>query len=123
MYRSWLVNLKTGEYIAISSPKHKKEIINQGGCWEEYLHEPTKEDILLMMQDGFESGKFIEKDVWTILNKEKWNNEGVRHIENLHDAIVRIFEKADIKDLQILSLGIDTNLYEVINILTEYTQG
>lgn len=62
----------------------------------------------------------MENRVWTALQKDKWTDDGVRFIESLHDAIVRIFEKADKEDMQILARGIDTNLFEVMDILDMY---
>lgn len=58
--------------------------------------------------------------VWTVLQKEKWTEEGVKSIENLHDTILRIFQKIDKEDMQILAKGINTNLYEVIDMLEMY---
>jgi len=65
----------------------------------------------------------MENKVWTVLQKEKWTEEGVKDIENLHDAIVRIFEKADKEDMQILARGINANLFEVMDILDIYVRG
>jgi len=62
----------------------------------------------------------MENKVWTVLQKEKWTEEGVKDIENLHDAIARISEKADKEDMQVLARGINTNLFEVIDILEIY---
>ena len=64
----------------------------------------------------------MKKDVWAFLNKEKWTEGGVKHVENIHNAIVGIIEKADIEDLRILKLAIDENLYEVMDILAEYVR-
>lgn len=63
-----------------------------------------------------------KNNVWSILDKREWTKEGVKHMENVHDAIVRIVEKAGIEDLRILDQAIDEHLYSVMDILSEYVR-
>jgi len=62
----------------------------------------------------------MENKVWDILNKDIWIEEGQKQIEQLHDAIVRIFDKVDKNDMLILNKGIDTQLFQVMEILDRY---
>ena len=60
----------------------------------------------------------MKNKVWGILNKDIWTEEGQLEIEQQHHAIVRIFKKVDKNDMLILNKGIDTQLFQVMDIQT-----
>ena len=62
----------------------------------------------------------IENKVWNILDKEIWAGKGQLEIEQLHDAINRIFEKVGKDDMRIFYKGMCTKLFPTMDILDEY---
>jgi len=62
----------------------------------------------------------MKNKVWNIIQKDIWTEEGQIKIEQLHDAIVRIFDKADKNDMRILCDGMCTSLFPTMDILEEY---
>jgi len=76
--------------------------------WNGYSKE-SKEEINIM-----------QHKVWNIINKEVYTEKGQRKIEQLHDTIVRIFEKAGQDDMKILYENICTKLFPTMDIMEEY---
>jgi len=62
----------------------------------------------------------MQHKVWNIINKEVYTEKGQRKIEQLHDTIVRIFEKAGQDDMKILYENICTKLFPTMDIMEEY---
>jgi len=62
----------------------------------------------------------MENKVWDILDKEIWTKEGQLEIEQLYDAINRIFEKVGKDDMRIFYEGMCTKLFPTMDILDEY---
>ena len=62
----------------------------------------------------------VENSVWNILRKDNYTEEGIKKIEGLYDAIERLcMSSTNPKDIELLSDGINENLYEVMDILDE----
>ena len=64
----------------------------------------------------------MQHKVWDIINKEVYTGKGQRKIEQLHDTIIRIFEKAGKDDMKILYEGICTKLFPIMDIMEEYLE-
>ena len=62
----------------------------------------------------------MKNKVWDILQKDIYTEEGQKQVEQLHDAIVKIFEKVGKDDIQIFYDGMCTKLFPTMGILEEY---
>jgi len=64
----------------------------------------------------------MQPKVWDIINKEVYTEKGQKEIEQLHDTIIRIFEKVGKDDMKILYEGICTKLFPTMDIMEEYLE-
>jgi len=64
----------------------------------------------------------MKNKVWDILKNQKeiYTEEGQKNIEQLHDAIVRIFEKVNKNDMMIFYEGMCASIFPTMYILDEY---